>query len=215
MLGATKKLERGPRLSADDWARAALDQIAEDGVAAVAVEPLARRLGVTKGSFYWHFPSREALLKAALERWEQVELEEVFARVEAIVEPRDRMRELFRRVAHEVKSHVIYSELARIPVDVARVEHLTFVCTTNRDDAGPNNNWMAPARPHAKMDALFAGLHEGRTLYVVPYCMGPIDSPYSRCGVEITDSAYVVINMRIMTRMGRPALSASRAKASS
>jgi AcrR family transcriptional regulator len=113
MLGAVKKMERGPRLSADDWARAALDLIAEEGVAAVAVEPLARRLGVTKGSFYWHFPSREALLKAALERWEQIELEEVFARIEAIAEPRERMRELFRRTAHEVKSHVIYSELLK------------------------------------------------------------------------------------------------------
>ena len=113
MLGAVKKIERGPRLSAEDWARAALDQIAEEGVNAVAVEPLARRLGVTKGSFYWHFPSREALLKAALERWEQIELEEVFARIEAIAEPRERMRELFRRVAHEVKSHVIYSELLK------------------------------------------------------------------------------------------------------
>lgn len=92
------------------------------------------------------------------------------------------------------------------PSDVARVEHLTFVCTTNREDAGPNNPWMAPAEAHAKMDALFAGCMRGRTLYVVPYCMGPIDSPYARCGVEITDSAYVVINMRLMTRMGSAAL---------
>jgi AcrR family transcriptional regulator len=113
MLQATKKVERTPRLSADDWALAALDLMADEGVAAVAVEPLARRLGVTKGSFYWHFPSREALLKAALERWERVELEQVFARLEAITDPRERMRELFRRVAHEVKSHVIYSELLK------------------------------------------------------------------------------------------------------
>jgi phosphoenolpyruvate carboxykinase (GTP) len=90
--------------------------------------------------------------------------------------------------------------------DVARVEHLTFICTSRQEDAGPNNNWMAPAEGHATMDALFAGCMKGRTLYVVPYCMGPIDSPYSRCGVEITDSAYVVLNMAIMTRMGRPAL---------
>ncbi|HXC60730.1 MAG TPA: phosphoenolpyruvate carboxykinase (GTP) [Steroidobacteraceae bacterium] len=92
------------------------------------------------------------------------------------------------------------------PSDVARVEHLTFICTKNQEDAGPNNNWMAPGEAHEKMDALYKGCMKGRTLYVVPYCMGPIDSPYSRCGVEITDSAYVVLNMAIMTRMGRPAL---------
>jgi phosphoenolpyruvate carboxykinase (GTP) len=92
------------------------------------------------------------------------------------------------------------------PSDVARVEHLTFVCTEDQEDAGPNNNWMAPQDAHQKMDALFAGCMKGRTLYVVPYCMGPIDSPFSRCGVEITDSAYVVLNMQLMTRMGQPAL---------
>jgi phosphoenolpyruvate carboxykinase (GTP) len=92
------------------------------------------------------------------------------------------------------------------PSDVARVEHLTFVCTENQIDAGPNNNWMAPAAAHRKMDALFAGCMRGRTLYVVPYCMGPLDSPYARCGVELTDSAYVVLNMKLMTRMGAPAL---------
>ena len=110
---ATAKAERTSRLSASDWALAALDLIAEEGVRALAVEPLARRLGVTKGSFYWHFPSRDALLQVALERWEQVELDEVFAQLEAIDDPRQRMRELFRRVAHEVRSHLIYSELLK------------------------------------------------------------------------------------------------------
>ena len=92
------------------------------------------------------------------------------------------------------------------PDDVARVEHLTFVCTPEQEDAGPNNHWMSPADVHARMDALFDGCMQGRTMYVIPYCMGPIDSPLSRCGVEITDSPYVVANMRIMTRMGAAAL---------
>ena len=92
------------------------------------------------------------------------------------------------------------------PSDVARVEHLTFVCTRNEEDAGPNNHWMAPAEAHAKMDALFKGCMKGRTLYVIPYCMGPVDSPLARCGVEISDSPYVAANMYIMTRMGTPAL---------
>jgi phosphoenolpyruvate carboxykinase (GTP) len=92
------------------------------------------------------------------------------------------------------------------PQDVARVEHLTFICTSDREAAGPNNNWMAPGEAHEKMDALFAGAMQGRTMYIIPYCMGPIDSPLSRCGVEITDSPYVVANMRIMTRMGAAAL---------
>ena len=98
--------------------------------------------------------------------------------------------------------HIAYSH----PSDVARVEHLTYICTKNREDAGPNNNWMDPTEARARMRELFKGCMKGRTLYVVPYCMGPIDSPYSRCGVEITDSAYVVVNMALMTRMGRPAL---------
>jgi phosphoenolpyruvate carboxykinase (GTP) len=92
------------------------------------------------------------------------------------------------------------------PSDVARVEHVTIVCTKDKEDAGPNNHWLAPAQAHRQMDDLFRGCMKGRTLYVVPYCMGPIDSPFSRCGVEITDSAYVVLNMKLMTRMGRPAL---------
>jgi phosphoenolpyruvate carboxykinase (GTP) len=86
------------------------------------------------------------------------------------------------------------------------VEHLTFVCTNKREDAGPNNNWMSPEEAHRKMDTLYDGCMKGRTLYVIPYLMGPWGSPYSRAGVEITDSPYVVANMRIMARIGTRAL---------
>jgi len=113
MPAAAKSAERPTRLSAIDWANAALDVIAEESVAAVAVEPLARRLGVTKGSFYWHFPSREALLAAALERWEAMEQETVFGKLEGVSEPRERLKALFQLVAHELKPHRIYSELLK------------------------------------------------------------------------------------------------------
>lgn len=106
------KSERSSRLNVEDWAQAALDLIAEQGVGAVAVEALARRLGVTKGSFYWHFPSRDALLAAAVERWEKNE-QAVYGRFETIQDPRERLRALFRLVAHEGWIHVIYSALLR------------------------------------------------------------------------------------------------------
>src|SRR5919109_5030581 len=89
------------------------------------------------------------------------------------------------------------------PSDVARTEHLTFVCTGKQEDAGPNNNWMPPAEAKEKVGALFSGAMKDRTMYVVPYLMGPTSSPYSQIGVELTDSPYVVVNMQIMTRMGQ------------
>jgi AcrR family transcriptional regulator len=152
-MNASAKPER-TRLSAEDWEDAALKLIADQGVGALAVEALARQLGVTKGSFYWHFRTREALLQASLERWEQYGEREVIEQIEAMPDPRARLPELFRRVAHELAPHRVYAALLKaldhpqvVPV-MARVSQrrMEFLTTIYREAGLPPAEALNRAR---------------------------------------------------------------------
>ena len=110
------------------------------------------------------------------------------------------------RLNEEAKPNSIY--VRTDPDDVARVEDQTFICSVDENNAGPTNNWMDPKDMKSIMTKLYDGCMRGRVMYVMPFCMGPVDAPDPKFGVEISDSAYVVISMKIMTRMGAEPLSA-------
>ncbi len=145
------------RLGPEDWAQGAIVLIAEQGLAALTVEALARRLGVTKGSFYWHFPSREALLEAALARWEAREVEEVLGPLATIADPRERLRALFRRTSREIQSHRVFAALMRA-VDHPKVASVVERVSCRRLD------WLFMAFLAAGM-ARREALHRARLCY--------------------------------------------------
>ena len=141
-----------------------------------------------------------ALTKPSKVVWIDGSKEQLDALIEEVVALPDDSRDKLYRLNDEKLPGCLYHRT--LPNDVARVEDRTFICTRNKEDAGPTNNWCDPKEMYAKLTPLYDGVMQGRTMYVIPYSMGPIGSPLAKVGVELTDSIYVVLNMNIMTRMG-------------
>ncbi len=191
MTSLPRRIERPARLNAEDWMHAAFEMLCEQGLAAVAVEPLARRLKVTKGSFYWHFKTRDALLAAVLERWETSEQERVFDRLDAIADPRERLRALFLLVSREAREHIVYTALLQ-GLDHPVVQPVMERVSQKRQD------YLAAAYREAGMDAVEA-VHRARLTYAayVGFIQMAVQLHRPRLHLEEYE-AYVAHSMRTL-----------------
>ena len=203
MTDAAARTERTQRLSADDWAQAALDQIAEQGVASVAVEPLARRLGVTKGSFYWHFTGRDGLLAAALGRWER-SVADIIRSLDAIPDPRRRLELILEAASQPPRSRSLYAALAEAAENPVVRKVLQRVASARIDYLKQCYRGLGVAAPLAKAQAVFAYAAYRGLLQLAHEAPASLPSEWASYAALNRETFVPPVSRRLASRASRP-----------